>query len=271
MKVNILPRLALPCALLLFAATPGVFADDHDKATNITIAEPMEVPGGVVLQPGTYMFKLMEITGNRHVVQIRSEDGKKTYAVAMTAAAFRTQPTDKTVLTFYEMPSGQPQAVRKWFWPSDVDGQEFLYPKKRAAEISKVTNQKVPEAPEDQPVADNTSATVNTSSTDNTPVADNTPAAVTPAPEPPAATQPVVTAAAITPEPAPATPPAAEPELVAQAAPPPNTTSSTDQGPSPNSSAPSSLPQTASELPLMALIGSLSLSAAIALRHLRRA
>lgn len=191
MKIDVSPRFALPCALLLFAASPGVFADDHDKATNITITEPIEVPGGVVLQPGTYMFKLMEITGNRHVVQIRSEDGKKTYAITMTAAASRVQRTDKTVLTFYEMPSGQPQAVRRWFWPGDVDGQEFLYPRKRASEISQVTNQKVPEAPEEQPLADNTSATANTSSTDNTLVADNTPAAAPPAPEPPALTQPV--------------------------------------------------------------------------------
>ncbi len=266
MKTYALPKVALPCALLLFSAVPRAFADDHDKKTDVTITAPVEVPGGVVLQPGTYMFKLMEITGNRHVVQISSEDGKRTYAITMTAAATRVTPTDKTVLTFYEMPAGSPQAVRRWFWPGDVDGQEFLYPHKRAAEISKITKQTVPEAPEEQPVAANTPA----------PAADVTAA---PAPEP--TPNPLVASAAVTTtssqvaatEPVPATPPAPEPEVVAQATPPAPAPSRTysDAAPSQNSSDNSTLPQTASELPLAALIGFLSLAAAMVLRRLVRA
>ena len=48
-------------------------------------------------------------------------------------------------MTFYEGAQGRPQALRKWFWPGDLDGQEFLYPKAQAAEISKRTKEKVPE------------------------------------------------------------------------------------------------------------------------------
>src|ERR1700733_1884176 len=126
MKLPLLAGLALGGALLLVTAVPPVVADSHDKKTDVTITEPVEVPNGVVLQPGTYMFRLMEITGNRHVVQIKSEDGKKTYAIAMVAAAHRTERNSKVVLTFWETPSGQPPALRKWFWPGDVDGQEFM-------------------------------------------------------------------------------------------------------------------------------------------------
>ncbi len=191
MKSKVLAALALPCALLFVTGAPGLFADDHDKKTDVTITEPVEVPGGVVLQPGTYMFRLMEATGNRHVVEIKSEDGKKTYAIAMTAAAYRVQPTDKVTLTFWEMPSGQPPALRKWFWPSDVDGQEFLYPHKRAAEISKVSKESVPEAPEEQPVANNTPPANNTPAPSDTSSVQNTSAAVTPAPAPPPAPESV--------------------------------------------------------------------------------
>jgi len=272
MKSHVLAGLALVGALVFIAAPPTIFADDHDKKTDVTISEPVEVPGGVVLQPGTYMFRLMDITGNRHVVQIRSEDGKKTYAIAMTAAAYRVQPTSKVELTFFEMPSGQPPVVHKWFWPGDVDGQEFLYPHKRAAEITRLSKETVKEASEeDQNAANTAAATDNTSApdnsvavatatTDNTQVADNSAAvAVAPAPEPaPAAVSVTETTPA-----APA--PSDQAQLLAQANPPaPSST------PAPQTTT-DSLPQTASDFPLIALIGGLSLAAAVTMRSLRRA
>jgi hypothetical protein len=167
MKSQIAAGFALGGALLLVSAVPPVVADDHDKKTDVTFTEPVEVPNGVVLQPGTYMFRLMEITGNRHVVQIRSEDGKKTYAIAMVAAAHRTQPTSKVVLSFWETPSGQPPALRKWFWPSDLDGQEFMYPHKRAGELSKSSNEAVPETSEEDQSAVNKYAKPDNSSAAN--------------------------------------------------------------------------------------------------------
>jgi hypothetical protein len=164
MKSQIAAGFALGGALLMVSALSPLVADDHDKKTDVTITEPVEAPNGVVLQPGTYMFRLMEITANRHVVQIKSEDGKKTYAIAMVAAAHRTQRTSKVVLTFWETPSGQPPALRKWFWPGDVDGQEFMYPHKRAVEISKFSKETVPETSEEDQAAVNKGATADDAS-----------------------------------------------------------------------------------------------------------
>jgi 1-acyl-sn-glycerol-3-phosphate acyltransferase len=67
------------------------------------------------------------------------------YALTFTAAAAKVQRKGKTVLTFYEGTQGRPQALRRWFWPGDTDGQEFLYPKKQAAEIAARTKERVPE------------------------------------------------------------------------------------------------------------------------------
>jgi hypothetical protein len=270
MKSRILLSLALPCTLLFLAGIRGL-ADDHDKKTDVTITAPIEVPGGIVLQPGTYMFKLLNATANRHVVQISSEDGKKTFALIMTAAASRTERTDNTVLTFYEMPNDSPQAVRKWFWPGDFDGQEFLYPHKRAVQISQLTKQTVSEAPEDQ------SAGL------------ITPADANPAPAAPAQDSLVASAAAITttpvtteapaPESAAAVP-APEPQLLAQASPATPAPTATDQSSPENSIAQNSnaqntndnstLPQTASDLPLITLIGCMAMAAALVIRGLRR-
>jgi LPXTG-motif cell wall-anchored protein len=265
-----LSRLALSSAVALLTAGAGLFADDHDKKTDVTTNVPIEVPGGVVLQPGTYMFKLMNVTGDRHVVQISSEDGKQTYAVTFTAAARRVEPTNKTALTFYEMPNGQPEAVKRWFWPGDYDGEEFLYTQKRAAEIAKLTNEKIPEAPEDQSpiqLATNTTAPAAPADTSNSPVASAATAAPAPvaapelpavAPEPPVqATEPQTVAQANTPAPAPI---AAAP--------------SDDQTPPLHSSSSASdnrtLPATASDMPLFALIGFSAISGAFLMKRIRR-
>jgi hypothetical protein len=136
--------LAIPAALLALTAT-SLMGDEHDKKTDVTISEPVQVPGGVVLQPGTYMFILNNSSSNRNIVEIKSEDGKQLYAMMFTTRAARVNRTAKTVLTFYEMPQGAPQALRQWFWPGDYDGQEFLYPHSQAVKIDQATNQTAPE------------------------------------------------------------------------------------------------------------------------------
>jgi hypothetical protein len=144
-RTSIVSIVAESALFLLLAIPPTLFGDDHDKKTDITIDRPVQVPGAV-LQPGTYMFTLMNVTGDRHVVEVRSEDGKTLYATAFTAAAQRIERTGKVVLTYYEMPKGAPDAVR-----GDFEGQAFLYPRQKAAEITGATHQRVPEAPDQDP------------------------------------------------------------------------------------------------------------------------
>jgi hypothetical protein len=70
------------------------------------------------------------------------------------------QATDKTVMTFGERAAGEPQTIRAWFYPGDNSGQEFVYPKKRAVELAKITNQPVLYIPDE--VAPNILAPVKT-------------------------------------------------------------------------------------------------------------
>ena len=46
----------LSLAALVFS--PGVNADGWNKKTVVTFSQPVEIPGGVVLPAGTYVFKL---------------------------------------------------------------------------------------------------------------------------------------------------------------------------------------------------------------------
>lgn len=141
--------LAAPLALLALTTTP-VFGDEHDKKTDVTITQPVQVPGGIVLQPGTYMFILNNSASNRNIVEIKSEDGKQLYAMMFTTRAKRVNRTGNTVLTFYEMPAGQPVALRQWFWPGDYDGQEFLYPHSEAITLNQTVKEQVPEVSDEE-------------------------------------------------------------------------------------------------------------------------
>ncbi len=64
------------CCIAAFGAgiaTLNVDADTWNKKTIITITEPMQIPGAT-LTPGKYVFKLMDSSSNRHIVQVFNED-----------------------------------------------------------------------------------------------------------------------------------------------------------------------------------------------------
>lgn len=180
----------------LSVVAPTASADQHDKRTVVTITEPLEVPGAL-LQPGRYVFKLVDSSNDRHIVYIKNERGNHTYATIFAVPNYRVRRTGKTVLSFWETPAGQPKALRAWFYPGDNFGQEFMYPKTRVTEINQVANQEVPEAPAGiQPPAEPEPTVA-----ENTPPPAPEQVAPTPAPEPAPAP---VTVAENTPPPAPA-------------------------------------------------------------------
>ncbi len=85
----------------------------------------------------------MDSPSDRHTVQVLSEDGKHVYTTIGAINTERLRPTSKTVFTFYETPAGQPMAVKRWYDPGDNFGQEFIYKKGRAVEISKTAHEEV--------------------------------------------------------------------------------------------------------------------------------
>ena len=124
----------LSFALLMVAVAPPVHADAWDKKTIATFSQSIEIPGKV-LAPGTYVFKLMDSPSDRHIVRIMNEREDQVVATVLAIPNYRLEPKSKTVFTFYEMPGGQPEVLREWFYPGDNFGQEFAYSKKRHAEI----------------------------------------------------------------------------------------------------------------------------------------
>ena len=140
MRRILLVMFSLAVAWSLAALT--AYANDWDKATKITLNQPFEVPG-TVLPAGTYMMKLVDIAGERHVVRFLSEDESKVYATLIGIPDFRLKTTDKTSMTFYETEASNPKPLHAWFYPGSQFGLEFAYPEKRAAQIAAITEEHV--------------------------------------------------------------------------------------------------------------------------------
>jgi hypothetical protein len=143
--------------LLGAALAPSVMADRWDQKTTFTFSGPVEIPGvhlkGFgVLPAGTYVFKILDSGSDRNIVQILSQDELTVYATILAIPDIRLKPTDKTVLTFRERPAGEPEALRAWFYPGTIYGQEFVYSKSVAVELAKSSNTAVLFAPDAIPV-----------------------------------------------------------------------------------------------------------------------
>jgi hypothetical protein len=197
-------------------------ADTWDKLTYVTIHERL-IAGNKVLEPGTYVWKLLDSQSDRHIVQIFNKDQTHLEETILAIPNYRLQPTGNTRFAFYETPAGVPKAVRAWFYPGDNFGQEFKYPTKLVAQLASALPTPIPTSyREPEPAA--------------TPEVQPTP--VVTAPEPMS-----------TPEPAPQPAPAPQATAPAPATDGVNAT----------------LPHTASNTPLVGLLGLASLGIAGAL------
>lgn len=144
---------AVLCSVLLVGMlSPGAQADQWNQKTIFTFSAPFEIPGfhgPMVLPAGTYVFKLLDSISDRNIVQIFNKDQTHLYATILAIPDYRMKPTGTTVVQFAERVSGSPEALRAWFYPGDNYGQQFVYPKSRAAELAKANNEPVLSIPEE--------------------------------------------------------------------------------------------------------------------------
>ncbi len=171
-------------ALALGPAAVHSKAGEWYKNTSITINQPMQVMN-TYLDPGSYVFRLLDSRSDRHIVQIYNANENHLIATLLAVPAFRVQPTGKSAFKMWETPAGYVAALRDWYYPGDNYGQEFPYPKHlRQLEVAQVTPPPPPPpvaeaAPPPPPPAPET-----------TPPPPPEEAQNTPPPAPPAVTQP---------------------------------------------------------------------------------
>jgi hypothetical protein len=144
MKIVKTALVVLTLLLLGSLVVPSVQADEKDKKTVITFSQPFEIPGGQILPAGTYMFLLFDSPSDRNIVRIFNADGTKLFATILAINNFRLTATGKTVMLFSERPADAPDAIKAWFYPNNQWGQEFVYPKRRAIQLAVEEKEPVP-------------------------------------------------------------------------------------------------------------------------------
>src|SRR5271168_2082973 len=125
---------------------PRALADQWDQRTIFTFSGPVEIPGQV-LGAGTYVFKLADSTSARNIVQVFNKNEKHLYGTFLAVPDERLKPAGKPIITFDETPAGSPEAVRAWFYPGENYGHQFVYPKPKALALAKANNTPVPSMP----------------------------------------------------------------------------------------------------------------------------
>ena len=229
----------LGVAAVLIAAMAN--AQPSDKRTFFTFSRPITLPG-VTLPAGKYVFRLADDETSRKVIQIMSSEGTKQYAMLLTIPEERRDPAKDAEVAFLETASRTPSAVKAWWYPGERTGYEFIYPRAQARQLARATGASVLTTKADTTKTEETRSgeltRIDSSGHDqDAAAADHSQNAR----EPDRITQQVPQR----------TPP--------QAAPPAPPSFSQNPVPNPAPVARNTLPQTASRLPLVGLIGLLSL------------
>jgi hypothetical protein len=134
-------------AMLLIAMTfGGLFQEpsstEWNKKSTFTAEKQVEFPG-IVLEPGNYVLRLKEGGEKRSVVEIRNQNESQILATVLAVPDLQQRQDDTAELVYFKTADGHPQPVQSWFYPGDLTGLEFVYPKARAREIAKASDEHV--------------------------------------------------------------------------------------------------------------------------------
>jgi hypothetical protein len=223
--------------LVVLISASAAFAQTPEVST-LPVDEPLDV-GGTILQPGTYILKVIPTLGDRNRVQVTSVDGQTIYATVLTVP-HDLEPDEEipnTRLVFFPAGEGQPRALRTWFPPNTAmeAGHDFVYEESRARQLARLANEPVVTYRGEELQVITPEATMEA----------YTPPAPTPAPTPAPEPMPA-------PEPAPAPTPA--PQISSA---PADTTADIE------------MPETAGKVPMIALLGLLAFAGAVFVRFVR--
>ena len=114
---------------------PAAHADQSNRETKVSFSQPVQIPGRV-LPAGTYVFVLPDEAHDHFQVRIFNADRTTLIATLLTVDTERSKPADNTVFGFAERGSGQPEAIVTWFYPGEMSGHEFIYPKQVEKELA---------------------------------------------------------------------------------------------------------------------------------------
>ncbi|HEX6177661.1 MAG TPA: hypothetical protein VF057_04840 [Thermoanaerobaculia bacterium] len=139
-------------AFALLIAVPGAFAQNAPEASILPVTEPLDV-GGTILQPGTYTIRVLPSLTDRNKIQITNQDGSKVFATVLTVP-HQLEPGEEvpnTTFVYFPASDGMPRALRTWFAsdPPGRHGHDIVYEEDRAKVLARLANANVVYYPSD--------------------------------------------------------------------------------------------------------------------------
>ena len=118
-------QLSILLLLILALAVPARGQSYYTHQDHfLTFTDAVALPGDVVLEPGTYLFRFAG-PSQPGVVQVMSEDRKTVHAALSTVPILRAKGTGYEV-TFQPSATGSPREIKAWFCEGSSIGHEFV-------------------------------------------------------------------------------------------------------------------------------------------------
>ena len=118
------------CGVVLLGvlATSTTGAMNARKTTYFTFSGAVEMPRGVSLAAGTYIFEVANPDGGSNVVRVLSRDRKKTFLMGLTRSVYRPLKGNlDATITLGETAAGAPPKVNAWYPQGETRGHEFIH------------------------------------------------------------------------------------------------------------------------------------------------
>ena len=132
---------AVVCAVTLLTGSAVMYAAEP-AASQFTISEQSKVPG-LTLKPGTYSIRVVDHLSDRLIVRVDSTQGDAHATFLGIQNGKITQPSSSGPVVWTKSPKGG-TIFRGFEFPGGGPVVEFVYPKAEAVSIAKINDSKVP-------------------------------------------------------------------------------------------------------------------------------
>jgi hypothetical protein len=116
------------------------------ETSYLRLAEPLDV-GGNLLQPGTYVIRVLPGYTNRNLLQITNEERTKIFATVLSIPHAYPEGVgeNNTEYVYYPTAPGTVRALRTWYAVNSTSkgGHDIVYPERRAMELAPVAMEPV--------------------------------------------------------------------------------------------------------------------------------
>ena len=136
------PLAFLMLSVLTLSIAGRAGAQPADYRTYFTFSAPVTLPG-VTLPAGKYIFRLADPDSSRKVINVLSEDGKRSLAMLHTIPNQAMKAPKDAEIRFMETSAKVPPPIKTWWYAGKAIGYEFIYPRKQALELAKATSEPI--------------------------------------------------------------------------------------------------------------------------------